>query len=63
MVKCVTRNLEAPGSSRTGFSGFFRESVLGQDTSEPQPRTGETQGIHEFVSYRRDMGEITLKAA
>ena len=23
-------------------------SVLEQDTSKPQPRTGETQGIHEI---------------
>ena len=36
----VTRNLEARGSSRIGASGFFRGSVLGQDTSEFQPCTG-----------------------
>ena len=34
-------------SSRTGFSGFFHGSVLGQDTSKPQPGTGETQERHE----------------
>ena len=35
VVKCLTRNLGVLGSSRTGSSGFFRGSVLGQDTSEP----------------------------
>ena len=27
--------------------GFFRGSVLGQDTSEPQPSTGESLERHE----------------
>ena len=35
MVKCLTCNREVLGSSRTRSSEFFRESVLGQDTSEP----------------------------
>ena len=35
VVKCFTRNLGVLGSSLTGSSGFFRGSVLGQDTSEP----------------------------
>ena len=35
------------GSGRTGSCGFFRGSILGQDTSEPQPSTGETQERHE----------------
>ena len=35
------------GSSRTGPSGFFCGSVLGQDTSKHQPSTGETQERHE----------------
>ena len=35
VVKCLTRNPGVLGSSRTGSSGFFRGSVLGQDTSEP----------------------------
>ena len=35
LVKCLTRNPGVLGSSRTGSSGFFRGSVLGQDTSEP----------------------------
>ena len=43
VLKCLTRNPGVLGSSRTGSSGFFRGSVLGQDTSEPQPSTGETQ--------------------
>ena len=47
VVKCLTRNPGVLGSSRTGSSGFFRGSVLGQDTSEPQPSTGETQERHE----------------
>ena len=48
VVKCFTRN---PGV--LGFDphwipwGFFRSSVLGQDTSEPQPSTGETQDRQE----------------
>ena len=47
VVKCWTCNPGVLGSSRTGSSGFFRGSVLGQDTSEPQPSTGETQERHE----------------
>ena len=35
VVKCLTRNSGVLGSSRTKSSGFFRGSVLGQDTSEP----------------------------
>ena len=34
VVKCLTRNPGVLGSSRTGSSGFFRGSVLGQDNSE-----------------------------
>ena len=37
-------------------------SVLGQDTSEPQPSTCETQEKNN-VNYRRDMTEILLKVA
>ena len=47
VVKCLTRNPGVLGSSLTGSFGFFRGSVLGQDTSEPQPSTGETQERHE----------------
>ena len=35
VVKCLTRNPGVLGSSLTGSSGFFRGSVLRQDTSEP----------------------------
>ena len=63
VVKCLARNPGVLGSSRTGSSGFFRGSVLGQDTSEPQPSTGETQEDMNNVSCRRDMTEILLKAA
>ena len=35
VVKCLTSNPGVLGSSLTGSSGFFRGSVLGQDTSEP----------------------------
>ena len=63
VVKCLTRNPGVLGSSRTGSSGFFRGSVLGQDTSEPQPSTGETQEDVNNVNCRRDMTEILLKAA
>ena len=47
VVKCLTRNPEVLGSSRTGSSWFIGGSVLGQDTSEPQPSTGQTQERHE----------------
>ena len=63
VVTCLTRNPGVPGLSRTGSSGFFRGSVLGQDTSEPQPSTGKTQEDMNNVSCRRDMTEILLKAA
>ena len=63
VVKCLTRNPGLLGSSRTGSSGFFRGSVLGQDTSEPQPSTDETQEDMNNVSCSRDMTEILLKAA
>ena len=42
VVKRLTRNPGFLGSSCTGSPGFFRGGVLGQDTSEPQPSTGET---------------------
>ena len=47
VVMCLTLNPEDLGSSRTGSSEFFRRGVLWQDTSEPQPSTGETQERHE----------------
>ena len=47
VVKCLTRNQGVLGLSRTGTSVFFCRSFLGQDSSEPQPNTGETQERHE----------------
>ena len=38
-------------------------SILGQDTSEPHPSTGETLERYDNVSCRPDMVEILLKAA
>ena len=35
LVKRLTRNPGVLGSSPTRSSGFFRGSILGQDTSEP----------------------------
>ena len=58
VVKRLTRNPGVLGSSRTGSSGFFRGSVLGQDTSEP----GLVLESENNVNCRRDMTEILLKA-
>ena len=46
-LQCPTCDLRNPGLSCTGSFGFFHGSVLGQDTSELQPSTVETQEIHE----------------
>ena len=46
-VICLICKLGVLGLSCTGSSKLFRGSVLGQDTSEPQPSTGETQERHE----------------
>ena len=43
VVKCLTRKPGVLSSCRTGSSVLFRGSVHGQDTSEPEPSTGETQ--------------------
>ena len=59
--QCQTRDLAVLGSSLTQSSVFFM-GVLGQDTSEPQPYTGETQKIHEHVSCCRDINEMILKS-
>ena len=59
VVTCLTRNPEVLGLSRTGSSGFVRGSVLGQDTSEPQPSTCETQEDVNNVNCRGDMTEIS----
>ena len=62
VVECLTRNPGVLGSSRTGSPGFFRGSVLGQDTSEPQPSTGEFQEDVNNVNCGRDITEMQLKA-
>ena len=41
VVKCLTCNPRVLGSRHSGLLFFFRGSVLGQDTSEPQSSTGE----------------------
>ena len=61
-VKCLTHSPGVLGSSRTGSSGFFQGSVLGQDTSEPQPTTGETREDMSNMSCCRDKTKILLKA-
>ena len=63
VVKCLTRNPGVLGSSLTGSSGFFRGSVLGQDTSEPSLVLVKPRKSMNNVSCRRDMTEILLKAA
>ena len=63
VVKCLTRNPGFLGSSRTGSSGFFRGSVLGQDTSEPSLVLVKPGKDMNNVNCRRDMTEILLKAA
>ena len=63
VVKCLTRNPGVMGSSHTRSSGFFRASVLGQDTLEPQPSTVETQKRLNNVSCHCDMTGILLKMA
>ena len=63
VVKCLTCNPGVLGSSRTGSSGFFRGSVLGQDTSEPSLVLVKPRKDMNNVSCCRDMTEILLKAA
>ena len=62
VVKCLTRNPGVLGSSRTGFHGFFRGSVLGQDTSEPSLLLVKPRKDINNVSCCHDMTEILLKA-
>ena len=59
----VSRNLGVLGSSHTGSSGFFRGSVLGQDTSEPSLVLVKPRKDMNNVSCRRDMTEVLLKVA
>ena len=69
VVKCLTCNPGVLGSSRTGSSGSFCGSVLGQDIKNSchsvlaQPSTGKTQESMNNVICCRDMTEILLKAA
>ena len=60
---CPSKNRCTTFKFNAGISGFFRGSVLGQGTSEPQPSTGETQENINSVSRGHDMTEILLKAA
>ena len=46
VVECWTCNSGVLGSTCTGSSRVFCASGLRQDTSEPQPITGETQERH-----------------
>ena len=62
VVKCLTRNPGVLGSSCTGSSGFFRGSVLWQDTSEPSLVLVNPRKDMNNVKRRRDMTEILLKA-
>ena len=43
--------------------GFFRGSILGQDTSEPSLVLVKPRKTMNNVNCRRDMTEILLKAA
>ena len=52
VVKCLTCNPGILGSSHTGSAGFFRGSVLGQDTSEPSL-------VHVLVKLRKDMNNVS----
>ena len=63
VVKCLTCNPGVLGLSCTRFSGFFRGSVLGQDTSEPSLVLVKTRKDMNNVGCCRDWTEIPLKAA
>ena len=63
VVECLTCNPGVLGSSRTGSSGFFRWSVVGQDTSEPSLVLVKPRKDMNNVSCRRYMTEMLLKAA
>ena len=59
----VTCNPGVLGPNRTGSCGFFRGSVLGQDTSKPSLVLVKPRKDTNNVSCCRDMTEILLKAA
>ena len=63
VAKFLTRNPGVLGSSRTGSYGFFRGSVLGQDTSEPSLELVKPRKDVNNVNCRCDMTEILLKVA
>ena len=63
VVKCLTHKPGILGSSRTGSSGGFCGSVLGQDTSEPSLVLVKPRKDMNNVNCRCDMTEILLKAA
>ena len=63
LVKCLTRNPGVLGLSRTGSSGIFRGSVLGQDTSEPSLEVVKPRKDMNNMSCGSDMTEILLKVA
>ena len=62
-VKCLTRDPGVLGSSRTRSSGFFRGSVLRQDTYEPSLVLVKPREDMNSVSCSRDITEILLNAA
>ena len=47
MAQCLTHNPRGPGIELHWILWVVCGSVLGQDTSEPKPSTGETQQRHE----------------
>ena len=62
VIKCLTRNPGVLDSGRTGSSGIFHGSVLGQDTSEPSLVLVKPMKDMNNVICCRDMTEILLKA-
>ena len=50
-VQRRTHDMEVPDSNLAGSS----PSILWQDTSNPDPSTGETHEIHEHVNCRHDI--------
>ena len=63
VAQCLTCNPGVLGSSRTGSSGLFRGSVLGQYISEPILVLVKPRKDMDNVNCRHDMTEILLKAA
>ena len=62
VVKCLTWNPGVLVSNTSTSFGLFRGSVLGQDSSEPQPSTGEIQDMNNVICCH-DMTDILLKVA